>query len=301
MRSATAPGAVVVGVDGSAAALRAVRWAAVQARSAWCSVSLVHTLEWPVVSFPVAELPVDWTQEIHQQGHRWLHEARQAAERAAPGVHVQVYLFTGDPRERLLAEAHHAREVVVGSRGLGGVAGMLLGSTSAALAQHASCPVVVVHGDGQATGPVVVGLDGSAASAQALAYAFPAASRAGAVLLAVHGWGGAGAPDCRLVQVDERAVEEIEAAAQRMLADQLAGWPEKYPRVAVLRKVIHQRPAAALIELGHQARMIVVGSRGRGGFARLLLGSISQAVLRHATCPVVVCHRKPEDSRPSGG
>jgi nucleotide-binding universal stress UspA family protein len=298
MNTAEAPGAVVVGVDGSQAALLAVRWAAVEARSARCPVSLVHTLEWPVVSFPVAGLQVDWTQEIHEQGHRWLREAREAAELAAPGVQTQVYLFTGDPRERLLAEAQHARELVVGSRGLGGLSGMLLGSTSATVAQHAWCPVVVVHGEGNAVSPVVVGLDGSPASEQALAYAFKAASRAGAVLLAVHAWGDHGPWDSRVALADEGAVEEIEAAAQRMLAGQLADWPEKYPRVAVMRKVIRQRPAAALIELGQQARMIVVGSRGRGGFARLLLGSVSQAVVRHATCPVAVCHRNPEDSRP---
>lgn len=293
MNTASAPGAVVVGVDGSSAALHAVRWAAVEARRCWCAVSLVHTLEWPLVGFPVAGLPVDWTHQIHQQGRRWLQQARQAAELAAPGVSTQVSLFTGDPRERLLTEAHHARELVVGSRGLGGVTGMVLGSTSATVTQHASCPVVVVHSDDQATGPVVVGLDGSPASEQALAYAFPAASRAAAVLLAVHACGDLRAQDCCLADAHQRAIEDIEAAAQRMLADQLAGWSEKYPRVAVVDKVIYQRPAAALIELGHRARMIVVGSRGRGGFARLLLGSVSQAVAQHAMCPVVVCHRNP--------
>ena len=298
MSTANAPSAVVVGVDGSQAALEAVRWAAVEARSARCPVSLVHTVEWPVVNFPVAGLQVDWTQQVYEQGQRWLQEAQEAAELAAPGVQTQMYLFTGDPRERLLTEAEQARELVVGSRGLGGLSGMLLGSTSATVTQHASCPVVVVHGHGDAAGPVVVGLDGSPASEQALAYAFKAASRAGAALLAVHAWGDLGAKKFGLAQAVERVVEEIEAAVQRMLAEQLGGWPEKYPDVAVERKVIHQRPAAALIELGHRARMIVVGSRGRGGFARLLLGSVSQAVVRHATCPVAVCHRKSAGSCP---
>ena len=134
MHTADASGAVVVGVDGSQAALHAVRWAAVKARSARCPVSLVHILEWPVVSLPVGGLQVDGTQEVHQQGHRWLREAREAAELAAPGVQTQMYLFTGDPRERLLAEAQQARELVVGSRGLGGLSGMSLGSTSATVA-----------------------------------------------------------------------------------------------------------------------------------------------------------------------
>lgn len=293
MNTAETPGAVVVGVDGSQAALHAVRWAAVEAQSARCPVSLVHILEWPIVSFPVAGLQVDWTQQIHAEGHRWLQQAQETAELAAPGVQTQAHLFTGDPREHLLTEAQHARELVVGSRGLGGLRGMLLGSTSAAVTQHASCPVVVVHGNGDAAGPIVVGLDGSPASEQALGYAFKAASRAGAALLAVHAWDDRGVRNPRRTQAKELAVGEIEAAAQRMLAEQLAGWPDEYPDVAVECRVIHQRPAAALIDLGHRARMIVVGSRGRGGFARLLLGSVSQAVVQHATCPVVICHRNP--------
>jgi nucleotide-binding universal stress UspA family protein len=86
MNTADTPGTVVVGVDGSQAALHAVRWAAVEARSARCPVSLVHILEWPMVSFPVAGLQVDWTQQIHAEGHRWLQQAQETAELAAPGV-----------------------------------------------------------------------------------------------------------------------------------------------------------------------------------------------------------------------
>jgi nucleotide-binding universal stress UspA family protein len=293
MNTADAPGTVVVGVDGSQAALHAVRWAAVEARSARCPVSLVHIVEWPMVSLPVAGLQVDWTQQVHAQGHRWLQQAQETAELAAPGVQTQAHLFTGDPREHLLAEAQHAQELVVGSRGLDGLKGMLLGSTSATVSQHACCPVVVVHGNGEAAGPIVVGLDGSPASEQALGYAFRAASRAGAALLAVHAWDDRGMRNPRLTRAKELAVADVEATGQRMLAEQLAGWSDKYPDVAVERRIIHQRPAAALIDLGHRARMIVVGSRGRGGFTRLLLGSVSQAVVQHATCPVVICHRDP--------
>jgi nucleotide-binding universal stress UspA family protein len=90
-------------------------------------------------------------------------------------------------------------------------------------------------------------------------------------------------------------VNEIEAAAHRMLTEQLASWQEKYPHVVVERQVVQERAAAALIEMGRRARMIVVGSRGRGGFVRLLLGSVSQEVVRYATCPVVVCRGIPYD------
>lgn len=296
MNAVSAPGCVVVGVDGSQAALDAVRWAAAEARSTQWTLSLLHTLEWPLVSYPVpAGLRADWTQEMHKQGRRWLQEAQEAAELAAPGVQTQVHLCTGDPRERLLAHAEQARELVVGSRGLGGFAGMLLGSTSATVTQHASCPVVVVHRSGTAGGPVVVGLDGSTASEPALGYAFPAAARAGVALRAVHAWDDLGALHSPMAPAEVLPINEIEAAAHRMLAEQVASWQEKYPDVAVEGQVIHERAAAALIELGRLARMIVVGSRGRGGFARLLLGSVSQAVVRHATCPVVVCRGNPHN------
>jgi nucleotide-binding universal stress UspA family protein len=296
MNTVSAPGAVVVGVDGSQAALNAVRWAAAEARNMQCHLSLVHTLEWPLVSYPVpAGLRTDWTQEMHEQGRQWLREAQEAAKLTAPEVQTQVHLSTGDPRQRLLAEAQHARELVVGSRGLGGFTGMLLGSTSATVAQHASCPVVVVHGQGAPDGPVLVGLDGSPTSEQALGYAVQAAARAGATLRAVHAWDDLGVLHSPMAPAEALPVNEIQAAAHRMLAEQLASWQEKYPEIAVEGQVVHERPAAALIELGHQARMIVIGSRGRGGFARLFLGSVSQAVVRHATCPVVVCRGNPHD------
>jgi nucleotide-binding universal stress UspA family protein len=290
MKAVSAPGSVVVGIDGSQAALHAVRWAAAEAQNVQCSLSLVHTVEWPLVSFPVpAGLRADWTQQMHEQGRRWLREAQEAAELVAPGVQTQAHLFSGDPRQRLLAEAEHARELVVGSRGLGGFTGMLLGTTSASVTQHASCPVVVVHGQDAPAGPVVVGLDGSTASEQALGYAFEAAARAGTALWAVHAWDDIGMLHSPIAPAEAVPADKIEAAAQRMLAEQLASWQQKYPDIIVERQVIHERPAAALIELGRRARMIVVGSRGRGGFARLLLGSVSQAVVRHATCPVIVC------------
>lgn len=289
MNTANTPGAIVAGVDGSQAALHAVRWAAVEARSVQCPLRLVHTVQWPLVSYPIPPgLRADWTREMHQEGRGWLSQAKETAELAAPGVHTEVHLFTGDPRQQLLTEAQHARELVVGSRGLGGFSGMLLGSTSATVTQHSPCPVVVVHGQGDPTGPIVVGLDGSTASDQALRYAFEAASRTGTPLLAVHAWAGLGAAKLLIPPANELTFESIEAAEHRMLAEQLAVWQEKYPDVAIEHQVIHQRPAAALIELGHHARILVVGSHGRGGFTRLLLGSVSQAVAQHAPCPVAV-------------
>lgn len=285
--------AIVAGVDGSQAALQAVRWAAVEARNYSCPLRLVHTLQWPLVGYPIPPgLRADWTNEIHEQGCAWLRQAEEAANLTAPEVRVEVHLLAGDPRQCLLTEAESARELVVGSRGLGGFTGMMLRSTSARVAQHAPCPVVVVHEPGTANGPVIVGLDGSAASEQALGYAFDAASHAGVRLLTVHAWGDLGESESWLVRVAGMTFDDIEAVGHQMLAEQLTGWQDKYPGVSVESRVIHrQLPADALIELGRQARMIIVGSHGRGRFTRLLLGSVSHAVAQHATCPVAVCRR----------
>ena len=282
---------IVAGVDGSQAALQAVCWAAVEARNMSCPLRLVHTLQWPLVGYPIPPgLRADWTNEIHEQGCAWLRQAEEMAKLTAPEVRVQVHLLAGDPRQCLLTEADSARELVVGSRGLGGFTEMMLGSTSAAVTQHAPCPVVVVHGPGTANGPVVVGLDGSAVSEQALGYAFEAAFHAGVRLLAGHAWGDLGEGESWLIRVAGMSFNDIEAVGHQMLAEQLAPWQDKYPGVSVEARVIHrQLPAAALIELGRQTRMIVVGSHGRGGFTRLLLGSVSHAVAQHAPCPVAVC------------
>lgn len=286
MNTVGAPGPIVAGVDGSEPATQAVGWAAVEARDTRCLLRLVHAMQWPLISHPLpAGLRADWAQVMHEEGSRWLRRAEQAAELAAPGVQTQAHLFAGDPRQRLLTEAEHARELVVGSRGLGGFTGLLLGSTSAGVVAHAPCPVVVVRGPGDPAGPVVVGLDGSAAGDHALRYAFDLAARTGAALLAVHARSDTGPP---WPGSDGETTTASAEAARRVLTEQLAGWPEKYPEVGVQRLVTREWPVPALLELGTRARTLVVGSRGRGGFTGLLLGSVSRALVNHAPCPVSV-------------
>ena len=190
-----------------------------------------------------------------------------------------------------------AQLVVIADRGLGGVAGLLIGSVAFALAAGGSCPVVIVRGQTDATdGPVVVGVDGSPISEAALAFAFEAAALRGAPLLAVHAW-----RDVPLVAVHaERDVpldpmtwasldwDAVEQQAQAELAERLAGWRDKYPDVDVQRLVVQDRPAKVLVEQSAAAQLLVVGSRGRGGLAGLLLGSVSHAVLHRADCPVAI-------------
>jgi nucleotide-binding universal stress UspA family protein len=193
---------------------------------------------------------------------------------------------------------------VLGRRGLGRFAELVVGSTSLHVATHGGCPVVVVplprRPETPVTGPeggrVVVGVDGSPASVEAIGFAFDWASMHGVGLTAVHAWysdyydqvGGKGGAIPLSVEVELFQGDEL-----RLLSEALAGWREKYPEVDVRQLVVHGHPAEALMDASVGARLVVVGSRGRGGFRSLLLGSVSHAVLHHATSPVAVVRPQP--------
>jgi nucleotide-binding universal stress UspA family protein len=159
------------------------------------------------------------------------------------------------------------------------------------VAQHAPCPVVVVREPANpAQDRVVVGVDGSADAQRAIGFAFDIAARNNAPLTALYGW-----PERRPGTVSARsprlgAIGERIDAGERLLAESLAGWAEKYPDVSVIGEAVPVRPARLLVDASEQAALVVVGSRGRGGFAALLLGSVSRAVLHHARCAVAVVH-----------
>ncbi|GAA2394135.1 hypothetical protein GCM10010170_107780 [Dactylosporangium salmoneum] len=160
---------------------------------------------------------------------------------------------------------------MVGHRGRGGFTGMLLGSVGVALAAHATCPTVVVRRGsegGTAAGRVVVGVDGSHEGELALEFAFDHASAYGAGLTALH--------------VYDRPAEN------HSLAEVVGRWTEKYPDVNARYHGVLGRAAEALVDHSQGALLLAVGSRGRGGFTGMLLGSVSQAAIRHATCPVAV-------------
>jgi nucleotide-binding universal stress UspA family protein len=181
-----------------------------------------------------------------------------------------------------------ARQVVVGSRGLGTVTGLFIGSTAVALAAHAQSPVVVVRGTAVPGGPVVVGVDGSPTSEAALAFAFEEASLRNTSLTAittVTDFAADSAYAMSRLGIDWGQVEEDE---RRLLAERLAGWQEKYPDVVVNRIALRDRPARALMRYGAEAQLLVVGSHGHGGFVGMLIGSTSQALVHHAPCPLAI-------------
>lgn len=168
--------------------------------------------------------------------------------------------------------------------------GALLGSVALAVASTGPAPVAVVHlGDQERTsGPVVVGIDGTATSEDAVGFAFHAASLRRAELLAVHIWNDVVVPGSHRLQnplVDPGRIRQQE---QEVLAERIAGRAEKYPDVPVRQILVEGRAVPSLLEYAAQAQLLVVGSHGRGGFAGMLLGSTSHALIIHSAAPVVV-------------
>lgn len=283
-------GKIVVGADGSASAASAVEWAAAEAHRRGEQLELVHVYAVPTQGYPRFVATVAEVREgMRVAGQRWLDQAREAVERAAPGVEVTVRLVEGQPIPVLVGESAHAGLVVLGSRGLGGFSGMLLGSVAVGLAAHGRCPVVVVRGENvPADGPVVVGVEGSEADDPVLGFAFEQAQRRGVPLRAVHTWNDALLDFTVQMYPLNFDPDTVDVEARTALEAQLAPWLEKYPGVAVDRVVVRGRPAGALLDRAEGAQLLVVGSRGRGGFAGMLLGSTSHALLFHAACPVAV-------------
>lgn len=289
---------VLVGVDGSVSARGALAWAAAEAASRHCQLRIVHAFSWPMIGNALDMAFIGDTNLGLQSAAEWiLTEAEAHAREVAPDIKVIANLFVGPATPTLLNEAQSADLLVVGSRGVGGFRGLLVGSVSATVAAHAPCPVVVVHpqGDGTAfpaspTGRIVVGVDGSEISAAAIRFAFQQAERRHIGITAVH----AAVPTRPhpSLRVPADIVEQID---QQLLAEAMESKRVLFPAIDVRTELVHGHPAQALIDASAGAELVVVGSHGRGGFAGMLLGSVSQAVLQHAACPVAVVrpHRTP--------
>jgi len=285
-------GPVVVGVDGSPSGLTAVAVAAREAALRGVGLRLVHAFGWPAAAVPPAVAPWDPAPSgVRELVDGTLTEAERRARKAAPGIDVRREVVVGEPVMVLESESRTASLAVVGSRGRSRFGSLLLGSTAGHLAAHAACPVLVVRGRPDPAGPVLLGVDGSPASRGAVEFAFAQASLHGLDMIALHVWNthteraydGPGDPP--FVTYDE---DRLRAEEQRVLAEALGGLREKYPDVAVHFRLVRGRVRHSLIEATTQAGLVVLGARGHGGFAGLLLGSVSQALLHHADCPVAV-------------
>ncbi|ODU27167.1 MAG: hypothetical protein ABT15_21245 [Pseudonocardia sp. SCN 73-27] len=296
-------GRIVVGIDGSDNSLAAARWAAVEARRRDLPLRLVSALAW--AGYAPVGLPAlgeEYERGVLLEAARSTVDlAAAAAAEAAPGVTVDVEVRGGNPAHVLVDESARATLLVVGSRGTGGFTGLRVGSVGVSVTAHATCPVVVVRGteDGadRPDSPVVVGVDDSGGTEPALEFAFEEAARRGVPLLAVHSW---------LEQVMDPYVvpyidwDAVAVEEERALTDTLAPWAAKFPGVEVRRSVVRDGAARALVTAAEGAALVVVGSHGYGAFRGLLLGSVGQALLQHAPCPVAVVHTaRHEDDEPA--
>jgi nucleotide-binding universal stress UspA family protein len=218
-----------------------------------------------------------------------------------PGLRIETVQQDGQPVPVLMDQSRHALATVVGADGMGRLAALFFGSVAARLAAHGhGCIVVARPGPlDEATSPpgvVVVGVDGSPDAQAAIGFAYEEAALRGATLVAIHTWNDKPLDRALGSYPLDINANGIDQAEHRLLETELAGWEQKYPQVPVRMRVLRGRPAPNLLRYAattgdHPTQLIVVGSRGRGGFAGLLLGSTSQAVVSHAACSVAVVHR----------
>lgn len=284
---------VVVGVDGSASSARAAQWAATMAARLNCPLHIVSAVQDP--TFYMAESALVIPAEVWQQQR---HTAEDIVDKLAassreshPDLAVSTGVDSAPATEMLVELSRTSRLLVVGNSGSGLLTSLLLGSTARFVTDHAHCPVVVwrdTQADNRSDQPVVVGVDGSATSEVAIESAFDIASHLGVPLVAVHAWdavshtGGVTLPGL----IDWPALEREERA---LLSESLAGWADKYPDVTVDHVVRQGSAARTLVELSATSQLVVVGSHGRRGVARLVLGSTSSNLAHHGRCPVLIC------------
>ncbi|GAA1411923.1 universal stress protein [Catellatospora coxensis] len=279
--------AVVVGVDGSAAALAAVRLAAHEAARRGLDLRIVHAFIWPLMHVDVGASEAVPEGGLRHDAERLLAEAATAASATQPDVTVTTELVTGAPAAVLLAAARHAELLVLGDRGLGGFTGLLLGSVAVQVTAHSTTPVLVARGEEHAGGPIVVGVDDSPEGAAAIEAAFAAAERRHAELLAVRTWTYPAMATLYTPPVPADCTP-VEDAERHLLAETVSTGAKLHTEVQVREQLVCGRPGRTLVQLSELAQLVVVGARGRGGFAGLLLGSVSQQALHHAACPVLV-------------
>jgi len=280
---------VVVGIDGSEDSMRALSWALDEARAQHLPVRLVFAYGGPRAYGSMGmygNLPLPDIRIVQAAAEKLLTAAARDAAEIAPDVEVSTRDYDGDPSPVLLDESTSASTIVLGSRRLGATGSAVLGSVSTAVSARAACPVVVVRGpagDPAEHAGVVVGVDSHEDSQAVLAYAFDYASRHHAPLHAVLCW-----HVDLLAEMMWTPMSPAPPKTEACLSEALAGWREKYPDVAVHAGVVRERAVAGLVAESTAQRLLVVGSHGRHALAGTLLGSVSQGVLHHATCPVAV-------------
>lgn len=291
------PDALWVGVDGSPDSDRAIEWAAKVAADRRWPLQLATAVHVPSL-FYIEPSPAKLIgEELARVADDSLLRA-EAMARKVGGADLEIghVQQVGTAAELLLDASRTARMLVMGTRGHGEIAGMLVGSVTRSVVAHAHCPAVVIPRPGEdppapeemASLPVVVGVDGSAASEAAVEMAFGEASARGVPLVAVSVWSDATVHPALGSTPSDPNWTRVQVMEEEVLSERLAGYREIYIDVPVRVIVERENPVRILAEQSRNAQLVVVGTRGRGGFRGLLLGSTSHAMLHHSKCPLMV-------------
>jgi nucleotide-binding universal stress UspA family protein len=285
MSETTPENAILVAVDGSANSDAAIRWAAGEAMLRAAPITLVHVVAPLVVPWPVGRIEGNITERQYENAHHIVKQARKTLEASLTGPkqpEVHTRTLYSNIVTALVDESRRALLTVLGCRGHSAFDRLLLGSISMGLIHHGHGPIAIVHDEETpaADAPVLVGIDGSPDAEAATALAFDEASRRGVDLVALHAWSDAG--------IFAADWPEFENQGRKVLAERLAGCRQQYPGVHVRQQLMRVNPARWLSEESKHSQLVVVGSHGLGGFAGMLLGSVSSAVAQAAKVPVIV-------------
>ena len=295
----TQPGTIVVGFDGSQGSRNALVWAAHHAQRRGARLRIITCTELPAMytMSGVPAIPATSSfEDLVRHGLDLNGTAIAHAESLDLGITVVGEAMVGSPIVDLTEQMEPGDELVVAATSQPGVLTDVLGSVASGVAHRAKGPVIVVHGTVSSDAPIgtiVVGIDGSPPSAAAMEWAFAEARRCGATVQLVHGWHYPYVDAHAELGRDEMrdALREDATAAMNRVVTSLA---ESDRALVVATKVVEGQPAEVVVEASKQADLVVVGSRGRGGFRALLLGSVSRPVLQHSLCPVAVIRHYPE-------
>jgi nucleotide-binding universal stress UspA family protein len=316
----TAP--VLVGVDGSVNSLAAIEFGAWEAKRLRAPLHLVNAYRGQT-PHSAGALP----RSRREDARAMVIDLELAAHARYPGLAVHSTTVKGGAASSLVELSRDATLVVVGARGRGGFRGLRLGAVATQVVSHAHAPVALIRPPlvGTATGldhnaadrsdrfsadeavgaeaiaaartapgggPVIVGVDGSHGSDLAVAAGFDEAAARGTPLILLTAWY---ADPFDPVRSDDAIFRrEADMRAEHILTTAAATWTEKFPEVQVVRRVAPAtNPSVALIEASRAASLLVVSTRGRGGFASLLLGSVGRSVAAHAECPVLIVRDRP--------
>ena len=282
------PHIIIVAVDGGESGLAAARWAAGEARRRNWALRVVHVLdwEWQTARYDFGGGQFETARRVAANVVR---NAARVAEIIAPTISVDTDVPIGNPVAQLIAVSENAGLLVLGCRGLGGFAGLRLGSVSHRVATHVNCPVVVIRGGVKPDdAPVVTGVDDSASADTVLDVAFAVAEAGRRHLVAIRSY----KPDPPLyagkMPPPAHGDPAQDDAEQKRLDDQLAPWRVRHPTVEVEARVTCSSAAAALTAISGDAQLVVVGSHGHGVITGTLLGSTGIQLLHHAECPVLI-------------